>query len=158
MSEITLIFDLAVVYVARFVHTTFIVHVHTCRHCGEVFSSYPDLRQHLDSHRLPPSAMCVRHVKMSSIDANTCLNTRPVALISLVTYDRTMRCVGPKKPEPAPKRGKIVEYLHEDTATAPAAVPLVDELSVGLQEVIRDNWASIHMWLEDPCRQGSNNG
>ena len=38
---------------------------------------------------------------------------------------------------------KIVEYLHEDTATASAAVPLVDELSVGLQEVIRDNWASI---------------
>ena len=42
-----------------------------------------------------------------------------------------------------PKRRKIVEYLHEDTATAPAAVPLDDELSVGLQKVIRDNWASI---------------
>ena len=41
------------------------------------------------------------------------------------------------------KTRKIVEYLHEDTATAPAAVPLNDELSVGLQEVIRDNWASI---------------
>ena len=38
---------------------------------------------------------------------------------------------------------KIVEYLHEDTTTAPDAVPLDDDLSVGLKEVIRDNWASI---------------
>ena len=41
------------------------------------------------------------------------------------------------------KRRKIVEYIHVDTATAPDAVPLDDELSVGLQEVIRDNLASI---------------
>ena len=33
--------------------------------------------------------------------------------------------------------------MHEDTATAPAAVPLAEELYVGLQEVIRDNWATI---------------
>ena len=35
-----------------------------------------------------------------------------------------IRCGGPKEPESAPKRRKIVEYLHEDTATAPDAVPL----------------------------------
>ena len=70
-----------------------------------------------------------------------------------------MRCGGPKKPESAPKRRKLVEYIHEDTATAPYAVPLDDELSVGLQEVIRDNWASIRTQVaRDRCRQGSTNG
>ena len=29
--------------------------VHACRHCGDVFPSYPDLRQHLDSHLQPPN-------------------------------------------------------------------------------------------------------
>ena len=58
-----------------------------------------------------------------------------------------MRCGGPKKPDSAPKRRKIVEYLHENTATAPAAVPLDDKLSLGLQEVTHDNWASVQWKL-----------
>ena len=54
VSEKTLIFDLPGAYVARFVHRTFVMSVHTCRHCGKVFPSSPDLRQHLDSHLQPP--------------------------------------------------------------------------------------------------------
>ena len=131
--------------------------VHTCRHSGEVFPSYPDLRQHLDSHLLP-------HI--GHILCTTCSFTRREYLIKnsarctpqtyicnvchssfgrsrdLATHERTIRCGGPKKPESAPKQRKIVEYLHEDTTTAPATVPLADELSVGLQEANRDNWAS----------------
>ena len=54
VSERTLIFDLPGAYVARFTHRTFVMRVHTSRHCGEVFPSYPDLRHHLDSHLQPP--------------------------------------------------------------------------------------------------------
>ena len=134
--------------------------VHTCRHCGEVFPSYPDLRQHLDSHVQPPvghicttcnksftrrehllkhSARCTPKAYVCNVCHSSFRRRR-----ELVTHERTVRCGGPKKPESAPKRRKkIVEYLHEDTTTAPYAVPLCDELSVGLQEVIRENWASI---------------
>ena len=100
--------------------------VHTCRHCGEVFPSYPDLRQHLDSHLHHLSAIYVGHVKSRSLDAPICLNTQAYVCNvchssfgrrwALVRHDRTIRCGGPKEPESAPKRRKIVEYLHEDTA------------------------------------------
>ena len=159
MSERTLIFDLPGAYVAGFVHRTFVMRVHTCRHCGEVFPSYPDLRQHLDSHVQPPVGHICTTCKKSFTRREHLLKhsarCTPKAYVcnvchisfgrrtELVTHERTVRCRGPKKPESAPKRRKIVEYLHEDTATAPDAVPLDDELSVGLQEVIRDNWASI---------------
>ena len=137
--------------------------VHTCRHCGEVFPSYPDLRQHLDSHVQPPvghicttcnksftrrehllkhSARCTPKAYVCNVCHSSFRRRR-----ELVTHERTVRCGGPKKPESAPKRRKIIEYLHEDTTTAPDAVPLGDELSVGLQEVIRDNWAS---WRTGP--------
>ena len=133
--------------------------VHTCRHCGEVFPSYPDLRQHLDSHLLPPVGQICTTCKKSFTrreyllkHSGRCTAQAYVCNVchssfgrrrDLVTHERTIRCGGPKKPESAPKRRKIAEYLHEDTATAPAIVPLDDELSVGLQEVSRDNWASI---------------
>ena len=61
VRERTLVFDLPGAYVARFVHRTFVMRVHTCRHCGEVFPFYPDLRQHLDSHLQPP----VGHICMT---------------------------------------------------------------------------------------------
>ena len=133
--------------------------VHTCRHCGEVFPSYPDLRQHLDSHVQPPvghlCTTCNKSFTRREYLLKHSTRCTPKAYVcnvchssfrrrrELVTHEKTVRCGGPKKPESAPKRRKIVEYLHEDTATAPDDVPLDDELSVGLQEVIRDNWASI---------------
>ena len=133
--------------------------VHTCRHCGEVFPSYPDLRQHLDSHLQPPvghiCTTCKKSFTRRAYPLKHSARCAPQAYVcnvchssfgrkrDLARHERMIRCGGPKKPESAPKRRKIVEYLHEDTATAPAAVPLDDELSAGLQEVIRDNWASI---------------
>ena len=133
--------------------------VHTCRHCEEVFPSYPDLRQHLDSHLQPPvghicttckksftrRAYLLKHSARCAPQAYVCnvCHSSFVRKRDLARHERTIRCGGPKKPESAPKRRKIFEYLHEDTAIAPAAVPLDDELSAGLQEVIRDNWASI---------------
>ena len=159
VSERTLILDLPGAYVARFLHRTFVLRVHTCRHCGEVFPLYPDLRQHLDSHLLPPVGHICTTCKKSFTrraylhkHSARCMHQASVCNVchssfgrrsDLVTHERTIRCHGPKKSESAPKRRKIVEYLHEDTTTAPAAVPLDDELSLRLQEVIRDNWASI---------------
>ena len=133
--------------------------VHTCRHCGEVFPSYPDLRQHLDSHVQPPvghiCTTCNKSFTRREYMLKHSACCTPKAYVSkechssfgriwnLARHQKTIRCGGPKEPESAPKRRKIVEYLHEDTATAPDAVSLDDELSVGLQEVIRNNWASI---------------
>ena len=65
VSERTLIFDLPGAYVARFEYRTFFMRVHTCRHCGEVFPSYPDTRQHLDSHLLPPVGHIFKTCKKS---------------------------------------------------------------------------------------------
>ena len=55
--------------------------VHTCRHCGEVFPSYPDLRQHLDSHLQPPNVCptCKR-----SFTPTTC-KTRPAGRVRPAT-------------------------------------------------------------------------
>ena len=145
-----------------FLHRTFVMRVHTCRHCGEVFPSYPDLRQHLDSHLLPPVGHTCTTCKKSFTRREYLLKhsarRTPQAYVcnvchssfgrrDIVTHERTIRCGGPKKTESAPNRRKIVEYRHEDTATAPAAVPLDDELSLGLQEGIHDNWASIQWKL-----------
>ena len=155
----TLVFDLPGAYVARFVHRTFVMRVHTCRHCGEVFPSYPDLRRYLDSHVQPPvghicmtcnksftrreyllkhSARCTPKAYVCNVCHSSFRRSQNIA-----RHQRTIRCCGPKELESVPKRRKIVEYLHEDTTSAPDAVPLDDELSVRLQEVIRDNWASI---------------
>ena len=138
MRERTLVFDLSGAYVARFVHRTFVMRVHTCRHCGEVFPSYPDLRQHLDSHVQPPVGHTCTTCNKSSTRREHLLKhsarCTPKAYVchvchssfrrrrGLVTHERTVRCGGPKKPESAPKRRKIIEYLHEDTTTAPYAV------------------------------------
>ena len=135
MSEWTLIFDLASTYVARFVHRAFVMRLHTYRHCGEVFPSYPDLRQHLDSHLQPPVGhICttcnksftrrehlLKHSARCAPQAYVCnvCHSSFGRIWDLARHQRTIRCGGPKEPETAPKRRKIVEYLHEDTATAP---------------------------------------
>ena len=114
VSEMTLIFDLPVAYVARFVHPTFIMHVNTSRHCGEVFPSYPYVRPHLDSHLLPHvghiCTTCKRSFTRHEYLLKHSARCTPQAYVcnvchssfgrrrELVTHERTMRCVGPEKP------------------------------------------------------------
>ena len=79
--------------VARFVYRTFDMRVglHTCRHCGEVFQCYSDLRQHLDSHLLPPIGYICTPCKKSFTRLAYLLNTRPVGatMKGNVTYMST---------------------------------------------------------------------
>ena len=111
------------------------VTLHTCRHCGDGFPSYPVLRQHLDSHLLPPKVCptCKRPFTRTADLRRHSSRCRPKPFVcdvchssfgrrgDLARHERTIQCGGPKEPESAPKPRKIVEYLHEDTATAPDA-------------------------------------
>ena len=133
--------------------------VHTCRHCDEVFPSYPDLRQHLDSHQLPPIGhVCttckksftrrtylLKHSAPCTSQAYICnvCHSSFGRIWDLAIRERTIRCDGPKEPESEPNRRQIVKYVHDDTATASDDVQLDDKLSGGLQEAIRDNWTRI---------------
>ena len=133
--------------------------VHTCRHSGEVFTSYSDLRQHLDSRQLQPIGHVCTTCKKSFTRRTYLLKHSarymPQAYVcnvchssfgriwDLARHERTIRCDGPKEPESAQNRRKIVKYVHDDTATASGDVQLDDELLVGLHEAIRDNWTRI---------------
>ena len=133
--------------------------VHACRHCGEVFPSYPDLRQHLDSHVQPPIGHICTTCKKSFTRREYLLKhssrCRPKPFVCTVcdssfgrkdNLDRnvkTVKCGGPPQPGPsAPKRQKVT-HLHEDPLTPPPAGEAYDELSSDLQDAIRDNWGSI---------------
>ena len=133
--------------------------VHACRHCGEVFPSYPDLRQHLDSHVQPPIGHICTTCKKSFTRREYLLKhssrCRPKPFVCTVcdssfgrkdNLDRnvkTVKCGGPPQPGPsAPKRQKVT-HLHEDPLTPPPAGEAYDELSSDLQDAVRDNWGSI---------------
>ena len=132
--------------------------VHTCRHCGEVFPSYPDLRQHLDSHVQPPIGHTCTTCKKSFTRREYLLKhssrCRPKPFACGVCHslfgrkdnlDRhkiTVQCGFPPQPEPsAPKRRRIA--LNEDPLSPPPVEQLDDELSSDLQDAVRDNWGSI---------------
>ena len=132
--------------------------VHTCRHCGEVFPSYPDLRQHLDSHVQPPIGHTCTTCKKSFTRREYLLKhssrCRPKPFACGVCHslfgrkdnlDRhkiTVQCGSPPQPEPsAPKRRRIA--LNEDPLSPPPVEQLDDELSSDLQDAVRDNWGSI---------------
>ena len=132
--------------------------VHTCRHCGEVFPSYPDLRQHLDSHVQPPIGhICTtckksftrrdhlqRHASGCRPKPFTCdvCHSSFGRKWNLDQHKRTVQCGGPPQPEPAPKRRKVT-HLHEDPVTPPPVEPSNDNLSSELQVAVRENWTSI---------------
>ena len=129
--------------------------VHACRHCGEVFPSYSDLRQHLDSHASGHKcATCgraftrrdhlQRHVSGCRPKPFACdvCNSSFGRKQDLDRHKRTVKCRGPPQPGPsAPKRRRIA--LNEDPVSPPPVEPLDDELSSDLQDAVRDNWGSI---------------
>ena len=136
--------------------------VHTCRHCGEVFPSYPDLRQHLDSHVQPPIGHTCTTCKKSFTRREYLLKhssrCRPKPFACDVCHslfgrkdnlDRhkiTVQCGSPPQPEPsAPKRRRIA--LNEDPLSPPPVEQLDDELSSDLQDAVRDNWGSIRTYV-----------
>ena len=133
--------------------------VHACRHCGEVFPSYPDLRQHLDSHVQPPIGHICTTCKKSFTRREYLLKhssrCRPKPFVCTVCdssfgrkdnldrHVKTVKCGGPPQSGPsAPKRQKVT-HLHEDPLTPPPAGEAYDELSSDLQDAVRDNWGSI---------------
>ena len=136
--------------------------VHTCRHCGEVFPSYPDLRQHLDSHVQPPIGHTCTPCKKSFTRREYLLKhssrcrPKPFACDvchslferkdNLDQHKRTVQCGSPPQPEPsAPKRRRIA--LNEDPLSPPPVEQLDDELSSDLQDAVRDNWGSIRTYV-----------
>ena len=132
--------------------------VHTCRHCGEVFPSYPDLRQHLDSHVQPPIGhicTCKKSFTRREYLLKHSSRCRPKSFAcdvchslfgrkdNLDRHKRTVKCRGPPQPGPsAPKRRRIAS-LDEDPLTPPPAGEAYDEPSNRLQEFVHDNWTSI---------------
>ena len=129
--------------------------VHACRHCGEVFPSYSDLRQHLDSHASGHKcATCGRAFTRRANLQRHASGCRPKPFTcdvckssfgrkwDLDHHKRTVQCGSPPQPGPAPKRRKVT-HLHEDPLTPPPVEPSNDELSSALQDAVRDNWAAI---------------
>ena len=132
--------------------------VHTCRHCGEVFPSYPDLRQHLDSHVQPPightCATCGRGFTRREYLLKHSSRCRPKPFVcatcnssfgrkqELDRHVKTVKCGFPPQPGPsAPKRRRIA--LNEDPLSPPPIEQLDDELSSALLDFVRENWGSV---------------
>ena len=133
--------------------------VHACLHGGEVFPSYPDLRQHLDCHLLPPirhiCATCGRAFARRGHLVRHSRRCRPKPFVCAVCkssfgrkwdldhHKRTVQCGSPPQPGPlAPKRRKVT-HLREDPVSAPQVGEVYDELSSALRDAVRENWASV---------------
>ena len=135
--------------------------VHACRHCGDVFQSYPDLRQHLDRHLQPPNVCptCGRGFTRRDHLRRHSSRCRPKPFACDVCHSsfgrkrdldhhkRTVRCGGPPQPGPsASKRRRIA--LNEDPLTPPPVEHAAnDNLSRDLRDFVHDNWASVRTHL-----------
>ena len=131
--------------------------VHACRHCGEVFPSYSDLRQHLDSHASGHKcATCGRAFTRRANLQRHASRCRPTPFVcdvcrrsftrerDLDRHKRTVQCGSPPQPGPAPKRRRIVARLNEDTVLAPPVEHAAnDELSSAIRDAVRENWGSV---------------
>ena len=133
--------------------------VHACRHCGEVFPSYSDLRQHLDSHASGHKcATCgraftrrdhlQRHASRCRPKPFTCdvCHSGFTRKWDLDQHKRTVQCGSPPQPGPAPKRRRIAS-LDEDPLTPPPGEPSNDNLSSALQDFVQENWGSIRTYV-----------
>ena len=131
--------------------------VHACRHCGEVFPSYSDLRQHLDSHASGHKcATCGRAFTRREYLLKHSSRCRPKPFTcdvchsgftrkdNLDHHKRTVQCGSPPQPGPAPKRRRIVASLNEDPVLAPPVEHAAnDELSSAIRDFVHENWGSI---------------
>ena len=132
--------------------------VHACRHCGDVFPSYPDLRQHLDRHASGHKcATCGRAFTRRFTLQRHASGCRPKPFTCDVCHSsfgrkwnmdhhkRTVQCGGPPQPVgPAPKRRRIVASLNEDPVLAPPVEHAAnDELSSTIRDFVHENWASV---------------
>ena len=131
--------------------------VHACRHCGEVFPSYSDLRQHLDSHASGHKcATCGRAFTRRANLQRHASQCRPTPFVcdvcrrsftrerDLDRHKRTVQCGSPPQSGPAPKRRRIVARLNEDPVLAPPVEHAAnDELSSAIRDAVRENWGSV---------------
>ena len=130
--------------------------VHACRHCGEVFPSYSDLRQHLDSHASGHKcATCGRAFTRREYLLKHSSRCRPKPFVcdvcrrsftrerNLDRHKRTVQCGSPPQPGPAPKRRRIAS-LDEDPLTPPPVEHAAnDELSSAIRDFVHENWGSV---------------
>ena len=130
--------------------------VHACRHCGEVFPSYSDLRQHLDSHASGHKcATCGRAFTRREYLLKHSSRCRPKPFVCTVCdssftrernldrHKRTVQCGSPPQPGPAPKRRRIAS-LDEDPLTPPPVEHAAnDELSSAIRDFVHENWGSV---------------
>ena len=130
--------------------------VHACRHCGDVFPSYPELRQHLNKHasgNVCPTCKRTFTRRDHLVRHSSRCRPKPFACDvchsgfgrkrDLDHHKRTVRCGGPPQPGPsAPKRRRIA--LNEDPLTPPPIEHAAnDNLSRDLRDFVHKNWASV---------------
>ena len=129
--------------------------IHACRHCGDVFPSYPELRQHLNKHasgNVCPTCKRTFTRRDHLVRHSSRCRPKPFACDvchsgfgrkrDLDHHKRTVRCGGPPQPGPsAPKRRRIA--LNEDPLTPPPIEHAANDLSRDLRDFLHENWASV---------------
>ena len=140
--------------------------VHSCRHCGDVFERYIDLRRHVESHATPfidqhtEIHVCERcglsFTRRDNLQRHArttcCLNVKTTykrcgrAFAARDRLKRHIRRCNDKPPVPKLSRPATTTEtipLIEDTVLPPCRLPFSNDLSTDLQDVIREHWSTI---------------